>query len=158
VLRELYLWREERAAAADRPPFKIVGPDVLLAIAEQVPTTIDEVEEALSSYSRQRGQVEIILEAIQRALELSENELPAREQGERTTFSASARRRIDALRAWRDKEAKRARLDPAIVMPSRLIERVAAAGPQTLHELGAVEGIRQWRVSEWGPELLIACT
>jgi hypothetical protein len=42
-------------------------------------------------------------------------------------------------------------------MPQRLIERVAVAQPRTLAELAAVEGVRQWRVTEWGPALLAAC-
>lgn len=157
VLRELYLWREERAAAADRPPFKIVGPEVLLAMAEQPPTTIDEVARALASYRRQSDQIEVVFAAIQRGLELPEDELPAREQGERTTLSPASRRRMDAVRAWRDQQAKHSRIDPSIVMPTRVIERIAIAGPRTLTELAAIEGIRQWRVIEWGQALITAC-
>ncbi len=158
VLRELYNWREERASAADRPPFKIVGPEVLIAMAEQAPGSIDDVADILSSYPKQRGEIETVYEAIQRGLELPDDALPAREAGERTTLSAAVRRRIEALRAWREREAKAARLDPALVMPSRVIERLAQAGAQSLTELAAVEGIRQWRVTEWGKALLTACT
>jgi ribonuclease D len=154
VLRELYLWREERAAAADRPPFKIVGPEILLAMAEQPPTTVDEVARALASYRAQSSQIEVVFAAIQRGLQLPEDKLPARDNGERKPFSPSARRHIEALRVWRDKQAKHSRLDPAIVLPSRLIERIALAEPQTVAELAGIEGIRQWRVTEWGPALL----
>ena len=157
VLRELYVWREQRASAADRPPFKIVGPEVLLALAEKPAPTIDDVAAALSSYPRQRGEIEIVFEAIERGLELPESELPARLQGERTTVSAATSRRVNALRTWRDEQAKRSRLDPSIVMSQRLIERIANAGPRTLEELAAIEGIRQWRVAEWGAALLAAC-
>jgi ribonuclease D len=157
VLRELYVWREDRAAAADRPPFKIVGPEILLAMAEQSPTTVDEVARALLSYPRQSGQIEVVFAAIRRGLELPENELPAREPGNRTPFPASARRRVEALRAWRDHEAKRSRLDPSIVIPLRLVERIALDGPRTLTELASIDGIRQWRVTEWGSALLTAC-
>lgn len=157
VLRELHVWREERAAAADRPPFKIVGPDVLLALADRSSTTIDDVADALSSYPRQRGELEVVFAAIERGLNLPDAELPAREQAERRSFSAAANRRTEALRAWRDEQAKRSRLDPSIVMSQRLIERIALAGPRTLAELAAVEGIRTWRVTEWGAALLAAC-
>jgi ribonuclease D len=157
VLRELYLWREARAAAADRPPFKIVGPEVLLAMAERVPETLDDVTRALSSYPRQAGQSEIVFAAITHALALPESELPARETSERPMMSAASRRRVEALRAWRAEHAAHARLDPSIVMPQRLIERLALAGPTTLAELAAIEGVRQWRVREWGPALLAAC-
>lgn len=157
VLRELYLWREERAALADRPPFKIVGPEVLLALAERSPTTIDEVSDALASYPRQRSQIEVVHAAIQRGLSLPDAELPRRDPGERTTLSAAARRRMDALRAWRDRVAKQSRLDPSIVLSSRLIERLAQTAPTTLDDLAALDGLRRWRVAEWGPALLTAC-
>jgi ribonuclease D len=157
VLRELYVWREERAAKADRPPFKIVGPDVLLALAERSPTTVDEVEEVLASYPRQRDQIDAVLDAIERGLELPESELPVREAGERTSLPTAARRRVEALRTWRDAQAKESLLDPSIVMSQRLIDRVAVAAPRTVAELAAVEGMRRWRVSEWGPALLAAC-
>ncbi len=158
VLRELYNWRETRAKRADRPPFKIVGPDVLLALAEIEQPTIEDVEDALASYRNQRDQVEIILDAIERALDLPERDLPAREPSDKKVMSSAARRRVEALRGWRDEQAAEAGLDPSIVMPQRLIERLAIAGPQSLAELAAVEGVRRWRVAEWGPALLSACT
>lgn len=157
VLRELYVWREARAAAADRPPFKIVGPDVLLALAEDPPTTIEGVKDALASYPRQAREAEAVLDAIERGLDLPDSELPARDRSERSTLSNSARKRVDALKTWRDKQAARSKLDPSIVMSLKLIERVAVAAPATLDELAAVEGIRQWRVVEWGKALLAAC-
>lgn len=154
VLRELHVWREARAAAADRPPFKVVGPDVLLALARASPTTREEVARALASYSRQASQIDVVLDAIGRGLALPESELPAREHVERVVLPAAARRHIEALRAWRDEEAVRSQLDPAIVLSLRVIERIALAAPQTLAELAAIEGIRQWRVTEWGSALL----
>ncbi len=157
VLRELYVWREERAAAADRPPFKIIGPDVLLTLADKSPTTIEEVEEVLASYPRQASQFDAVLDAIERGLDLPESELPKREVGEHTSVPAAARRRVEALRAWRDEQAKRSQLEPSIVMSQKLIDRVALAGPQTTAELVAIEGLRRWRVVEWGPALLAAC-
>ena len=157
VLREIYEWREARAAAADRPPFKIVGPDVLFAMADKVPESVEEVERAIASYSRQADQAEIVFAAITRALALPASELPAREVGERVTIPAAARKRSEALRAWRDAQAKTSKLDPAVVMSQRVIERIALAGPKTTSELAAVEGVRQWRVTEWGEALLACC-
>jgi ribonuclease D len=157
VLREIYLWREERAAAADRPPFKIVGPEVLLALAEISAPTIEDVEDALASYPRQAREADVVFEAITRALELPEAELPRREHTAQPAMPAAARRRVEALRLWRTGQAERSKLDPSIVLSQRVLERIALAGPQTLSELAAVEGVRRWRVAEWGPALLAAC-
>ncbi|CAN5923814.1 ribonuclease D [soil metagenome] len=157
VLRELYQWREARAFAADRPPFKIIAAEVLLAMAEKVPASVGAVASALTSHPRQVDQAEAIFEAITRALGLPDSELPAREAGERSRASSAVLRRVEALRTWRTEQATRSRLDPSIVMPQRLIDRLAQAGPKSLAELAAVEGVRQWRVSEWGTALLAAC-
>jgi superfamily II DNA helicase RecQ len=126
-------------------------------MAEQVPATIDDVARALASFPRQAGEHEAVLAAITRGLALPEDELPSREPGERIQRSAATHRRAEALRTWRAEQATRSRLEPSIILPQRLIDRVAIAGPQTLAELAVIDGVRQWRVTEWGPALLAAC-
>ena len=126
-------------------------------MAENVPATLDDVERAIANYPRQAGQAKIVFAAITEALALPDTELPTREAGERQKHSAATSRRMEALRAWRGDQANRSKLDPSIVMPQRLIDRLAAAAPKTLAELATVEGVRQWRVGEWGPALLAAC-
>ncbi|PYM36410.1 MAG: hypothetical protein DME17_10130, partial [Candidatus Rokuibacteriota bacterium] len=70
--------------------------------------------------------------------------------------SAAVRRRVQALRAWRAAAAERLALDPGVLLPGRLIERLAEAAPADLAALAAVEGLRRWRVQEFGPVLLAA--
>src|SRR5690606_18067799 len=116
----------------------------------------DEVERVLARYPRAAREADEVLAAIERGLDLPDDELPARPKHERPRRSPAALRRIDALRAWRAAEAERSGLDVAIVMPQRLLERIADAAPETLDELAAVDGIRRWRVVEWGSALLAA--
>ena len=157
VLRELHVWREDRAADADRPPFKIVAAETLVKLAEDPPETVEEVARALANYSRLDGEAEAVFAAIERGRDLPERELPERANTDRSLPLAAQRRRIEALRDWRDAEAEQSRLDASVVLSQRLIERVAAAAPRTLAELAAVEGLRHWRVQAWGPALLDAC-
>jgi hypothetical protein len=42
------------------------------------------------------------------------------------------------------------------VLPQRLIERLAQAGPRDAGELTEVEGLRRWRREAFGAELLAA--
>lgn len=156
ILRELHVWREARAAAADRPPFKIVDAEVLVRLSVAAPRTAPEVAQALTRYPRLAGEVGAVHAAIERGLNLPEAELPARARGQHTRLSAAAQARCAALRAWRDGEAERSGLDPAVVMSQRLIERVALAHPATIDELGAVEDVRRWRAAAWGPAVLAA--
>ena len=53
-----------------------------------------------------------------------------------------------------DAQAARSKLDPSVVLSQKLIERIAAAGPRTLADLAAIDGVRQWRVTAWGAALL----
>jgi ribonuclease D len=64
--------------------------------------------------------------------------------------------RIDALRAWRTLEGARLALDISIVLPQRLLERVAEAAPRTLEDLAQVDGLRRWRVEALGASMLAA--
>lgn len=157
VLRELHVWREELAAAADVPPFRIVDAEVLLALAGELPESADDVARLLARYPRARHQADAAFDAIERGLDLPDDDLPARERGERKPSNPSAKRRVEALRTWRTEQAEQSRLDPAIVLPQRLIERIAAAGPQTLDDLVAIDGVRRWRVAAWGEAMLAAC-
>jgi superfamily II DNA helicase RecQ len=66
------------------------------------------------------------------------------------------RRRAEALRAWRAQASKEIGLDPGVLFPQRLIDRLAAAPPRDLAALRQVEGVRDWRVDLFGPAVLEA--
>jgi ribonuclease D len=60
------------------------------------------------------------------------------------------------LRAWRTQEAARLAIDVSVVLPQRLLDRVAECAPTTLGDLALVGGLRQWRVDTFGPAMLEA--
>jgi HRDC domain len=47
-------------------------------------------------------------------------------------------------------------LDPGLVLPQRLIDRLASDPPHDLQALDAVEGFRRWRATLFGSEVLRA--
>jgi ribonuclease D len=154
VLRELHAWREARAEATDVPAFKILGGEALLALAEKPPRSAAALAEFRGVPPRLREQGPAILAAITRGLELPGAELPAIPREPRPILAEIVRKRAEALRAWRTKEAARVGLDVSVVLPQRLIDKLAEAGPRDLAALQAVEGLRRWRVDAYGPELL----
>jgi ribonuclease D len=95
-----------------------------------------------------------LLEAIARAWALPEDSWPHMPVAPRPVVSEATRRRIDALRTWRTAEAKRLALDVSVVLPQRLLERVAEAAPRTPSDLEAVEGLRRWRRDTFGEALV----
>ncbi len=69
VVRRLYLLREERAQAADRPPFKIYGDEAILELARRLPRTCEELEKVKGvGKSTVRRDGEAIVAAIGRAV------------------------------------------------------------------------------------------
>jgi ribonuclease D len=61
---------------------------------------------------------------------------------------------VDVLKAWRAKKAVALAVDVSVVLPQRLLDKVAEAVPRTREELSAIEGLRRWRVAEFADELI----
>jgi ribonuclease D len=156
VLREVWAWREELATATDVPAFKLLGNDVLMTLAEEPPRTAADLGRVRGISPRLRDQSRGLLEAVSRGLAVPASELPSIADTPRPVMPQAVRRRIEALRAWRVQEAARAGLDVSVVLPQRLLERVAEAGPRTLADLQEVEGLRRWRMRAFGEALLAA--
>lgn len=155
VLRELHAWREGRAEATDIPPFKIVQNTTLLALAAAPPRTGDDVARAPEG-ARLARHAGAILEAVARGLAVPDAELPRIVPARRPIVPASVRARADALKAVRAREAARLGLDPAVVLPNRLIDALAEAVPRRVEELQAIEGLRRWRIEALGAALVAA--
>ena len=155
VLRELYGAREALALRLDRPPFMIVGNESLVELAKRLPHDADAVLSVAGCTPpvvRRAGAA--ILEAVARGEAVPEADLPVYRPAPRPHVSAPVRRRAEALRAWRTKASKEIGLDPGVLFPQRLIDRLAAAPPADLAALRQVDGVRAWRVSLFGPALL----
>jgi ribonuclease D len=157
VLRELHAAREVLALRLDRPPFMIIGNESLVGLAKRLPhdaEAILSVPGCTPPVVRRAGGA--ILEAVARGEALSEADLPAYRPAPRPHVPAAVRRRAEALRAWRAQASKEIGLDPGVLFPQRLIDRLAAAPPRDLAALRQVEGVRDWRVDLFGPAVLEA--
>ena len=155
VLREVHLWREELAETTDVPAFKLLSSEALLDIAARAPRTTAELAPVRGLSPRVRSRTEQLLAAVGRALDLPEAELPViSPPPPRPVVSEAVRKRIERLRAWRTQAATRLAVDISVVLPQRLLERLAQAAPRELAALREVEGLRRWRVEAFGAELL----
>jgi len=157
VLRELYAAREALALRLDRPPFMIVGNESLVVLAARRPLDAEgilAVPGCTPPVVRRAGPA--MLEAIARGLALPDAGLPAYRPIPRPHVPAAQRRRGEALREWRTKASKEIGLEPGVLFPQRLIDRLAAAPPADLAALRQVEGVRDWRVGLFGADLLKA--
>jgi ribonuclease D len=155
ALRELNAWREKRAERTDTPAFRILGNETLLHLAQERPRSDLLGVPGLPARLAERHGPEL-LAAIARAEALPEAELPVVPRAPRPVVPDVALRRIERLKAWRAGRAADLKVDVSVVLPQRLIDRLAEAAPRDAIGLAAVEGLRRWRVEAFGPELLRA--
>ena len=59
-----------------------------------------------------------------------------------------------ALKSWRKNKAKELDLHVGVVFPAILLENLAEAPPADLDGLKNLSGMRQWRVQEFGKEVI----
>jgi ribonuclease D len=157
ILRELHAAREALALRLDRPPFMILGNESLVGLAAKRPHSNEDilaVPGCTVNVLRRSGPP--ILEAVARGEAMPEDELPVRQPAPRPNVPAAVRRRAEALRAWRGLAAKELGLDPGVLFPQRLIDRLAAEPPAGRRALEQVDGVRRWRVELFGDALLKA--
>ena len=83
VLRELAQTREELARSIDKPPSFVVSDLSLLQLAKHPPKNVTELRATRGISGVSEKQARALLEGIERALTLTENELPAKNSGER---------------------------------------------------------------------------
>jgi ribonuclease D len=157
ILQGVYLLREQWAKKLDRPPFKVMGNGPLMDMAKQAPS-------ALTSLRNIRGVTQLVadrygeelLEAIETAKALPESKWPRLPRPERQPRAPGTLNRIDRLRAWRKKEAVRRKMDEGVLLSQNIIKALAASAPKDETGLRKVDGLRTWRVQEFGNQLLEA--
>jgi len=153
--RELFVAREAWAQAAGRPPFRVLGNETLLRLALERPRTLAELAKIPGCTARRLERYGAgILAALQRAEAMRDEELPILSRPRKPRLAPAVERRLAALGAWRCASAPRAGLVPGLLLPRRLMERLAEAPPASLQDLLAVPGFRRWRAGEFGREIL----
>jgi len=151
VFRELIACRERIADELDLPPFRIAVNEALLALAR---SEKDGGREAVLANVRRREFTDRFHGALILGLELPDADLPKLERGRRIELPLAQQRRVAAMKEWRKTAATRIGLELSLVIPQRLIDRIAEAAPSSLADLQAIEGLRRWRVEAFGDEIL----
>jgi len=155
VLRALYLVRDKMARIMDVPPFKVLNNSVLLELVRHPPASPREMFNRPGiSYRVARRFTADILRTIgdARRLDPSFMETPARNNWKPP--SRAAKLRLEALKLWRQERARQLNLHVGVVFPANVLENLSVAPPATVEELANLPGMRQWRVREFGEEII----
>jgi ribonuclease D len=155
ILGELHRWRSTTASALDRAEFRVMGNEVLLALAQRPPTTLEDLA-AVRGIGRdtleRRGTD--LLAAIARGLAVPDADLPRMPRAARRAADPGYELRLEALKKTRNALAERLVLAPGVLCANGTLEAIAQAEPETLEELGQVAEVRRWQLEVIGSELL----
>jgi ribonuclease D len=152
IARDLYNWRDEMARAADRPPFKIFGNEMILEVARAKPVAAEALAKikAVSPAYQERYAREV-LRIVRKALDATEESLPTKNDSRPWMRDNALEARVARLKNVRDAVAKELKIDPAILAPRHVLAAVAAT-----RDLDQVPAMREWQKRVVGDKLLNA--
>ena len=149
IVSELCAFRDQVAEHMDRPPFKVVDDDTLLAVARNIP----EKDVDLAAIGLSPKQIRLwgdeILVAVKRGIEAP---LVEREQVRRP--SDAMLRRMEKLKNWRKTKAKELGVESDVVLPKVYLNSLAENPPKTVDDLKSLLVDSPWRFQQYGAQLL----
>ena len=155
VLETIWDWRERLSQRTERPPFKVLGENTLVALAQNRPQSVEELRKipGLSARQVERFGREL-LEAVRQGERRPVPRRPAAARRSDSTLSAEGRRRFDALRRWRTETAAARGVDPDIVFSNETLLQISAGKPDTVAALAEFPAIGRWKAQTYGPAVL----
>ena len=160
VLRHVARVREEKASALDVPPYKVLAPDVLVAIAQAKPRTAADLARIKgATQGRRAASLEAaLLEAV--AAGVLEPRIPEEDRVhlERprlpSGLARQRRAREQRLSKWRREEAARRGVDEQVVLPGHCLQDLADLDQPSLDDIATVPGLGAFRVERDGAALV----
>jgi ribonuclease D len=161
VLRELYLYRDQRARAENRPPFKVLSNKALVLLSEQRPQQHHHLHQVKGISRRMagrygRGLLTAIKRGVERPLPWSERPHHAANSstGSNGRPSPETQARFEALRTWRNATAQERGVEPDIVLTNQTLWAVAHRNPRSHTDLTQGDLLARWQADEFGQDLL----
>ncbi|GAB4545400.1 MAG: ribonuclease D [Anaerolineales bacterium] len=149
ALAELIKWRDGEAERLNRPPYKVVMDDMLIALAKNPP----EAKEDLSAAGLSERQIHLwggaLLKTAQRGAAAP---LLTRKKPE--VKSDAFLRRMEKLKAWRKKIGERVKVESDVILPKPYLVPLCETPPQTLDDLRALMKESPTRVERYGADIV----
>ena len=150
VLLELCRYRDKAARALNRPLFKVIGDQTLLAMAEQPPADLDGLREIPGMSPRQiQRHGQHLLQALQRGQQAAPIYPPRHPRPDERLLV-----RLDLLRRWRKETGEELHMASDIILPRDLLYSLAENNPTTPEALAEQMQDVPWRLEHFGEQIL----
>ncbi len=155
VLEALLQFRKKVAGEKDRPLFKIIGNNALMKVALSAPVSLGRLKGVMGlSKSQINMYGNAIVATVNAAIKIPEKDLPIYPRKKSPVFSHKMRRRLNALKEWRDTMANDLEIDPALVCNKALLTAIAKLNPLDTKSLFRIQGMKNWQKIEFGEEIV----
>jgi ribonuclease D len=152
VLQELCRYRDQAAQSMDRPLFKVINDQTLLAIAAELPQSPDDLRRLPGMSPVQiRRHGHHLLRAVTRGLSAAPIYPPRPPRPDERYLA-----RLESLRNWRKVTAQKMGVTSDVVLPRDLMFTLAESGPRNAAELAHTLRDFPWRLEHFGAEILDA--
>lgn len=149
VIAQLCKWRDKEAERLDRPPYKVVMDDVLIALAKNPPEEKVDLSAAGLSEKQIRLWGDMILGAIARGMEAP---LVERRQAERKNDAVL--RRVEKLKVWRKNLGTQMKVESDIILPKTYLGILSEHPPKDMIELSVLMKDSPARFEKFGVQIL----
>lgn len=149
ILSELCKWRDHEAKKLNRPIYKVIMDDVLIAMAKIQPEhKVDLSALGLSEKQIQRWGSDI-LNAVRAGISAPPVQRKAQEQP-----SDAFLRRIEKLKVWRKNIGMELGVESDVILPKPYVSAIAETPPKNLEELTFLMKETPSRVDKYGVQIL----
>ncbi len=153
ILQSLLELREETARDWDRPPFKVLSNQVLLAWATSPPANQREVQQTpRANRGILRRLAPRILRAVREAQSTPLKKCPHRDLRSLPPLTDDQRRRLQRLKRVRRAATEQLGLSAGLVVNSATLERLARAAPGDATKMVKTV-LKRWQFQALGPSL-----
>ncbi|UCD81269.1 MAG: HRDC domain-containing protein, partial [Desulfobacterales bacterium] len=155
VLESLLQYRRRIAQKKDVPLFRVFSSRTLLELAEKKPVDLKKLEKTKILSSRQISMYgRKVLQAINDAMQIAPKDLPVYPRKKSPRVPLVVAGRVKALKQWRDAQAAKLSIDPALICTKSLISAIALQKPRNLQDLAAIQDLKGWQRKEFGNDIV----
>ncbi len=149
ILQEICEWRDEKASKLDRPVFKVIDNDRLVAVVEKLPVSERQLEAAGLTPRQVKSYGHDLIEAVKRG-----RKKPLLHRPRLVRPDQEHMERAKALSEWRKNTAVKWGIESDLILPKAWLGAISENNPATIQELAECMPDSPWRVNTFGADIL----
>ena len=152
LLKHIWEWREKEAEALDRPPYKVMPAELMLAIVRALRTQFPDVDkDRMPKLPRNfKGErLDSFIQMFKTAVAVPESEWPEKLPKAPPPPVVPHSDLLIALKIWRDEEAEKLNLDPSLIANKGQLIWLAAPGGMPWETRYEEAHLMRWQRNIW---------